>query len=273
MQPSPDTSCRLAFTGAVPHGAVCPSVDRAPDGSVAIAPAEANYEPTFRANKYFGAFSILGVRVVYSFDKCLDSVTIAQHFDVRKEHNGAPNGWCARVDTQSQDYFIYRDETGTVIPARLVRDDRDSHYIVADFDPQQKDAALSFSTETRQNTAALLNLHMPRKRVLFLSRVYGNAISKCEIEVHVPNAWKLVNSIPALTFRKGAYRHYTSASHLEPVSVALTFKKRLFPRLSTVFAKDAHPVIWVVLSTALGLIVAGAGMVLKPLILGGKANP
>lgn len=252
-----------------PSDAVSAAGDGALPGSVALDATSAIADSSFRANKYFELYAILGVRVVYSFDDDLSHVTITQHFDVRKRRSGGPSGWCARVTLRSQDYFLYRDEDGNAVPAQLIRDDRDCHYVVADLGANKKDVVICFSTQTRQNTAALLNEFTPRKRVLFLSRVYGSSFNSCEFEVHAPRTWKLVNSIPALSFRNGAHRHSVPASHLEPVSVALTFRKRIFPQLGALFGRDAHPLTWVVVAFALASFAA----VLRTLFAERKVMP
>ncbi len=225
-----------------------------PSEAIDLHPTNGTSEPTFLPNKYFDVFAILGVRLVYTFDESLDYLTITQYFDVRKKRNSGPTGWCQRVDVRNQDYFIYRDETDRAIPARLIRDARDNFFVVAEDLANEKDAVISFSTQTRQRTHTLANEHHPRRRAYSLSRVYGSDIDRCEIEVRVPPNWRLTNSIPRLILRNGVFHLSTSASCLEAVSLAVSFKRRLFPSLSWVFRRNAHPATWALIPGLLSLL-------------------
>jgi hypothetical protein len=211
---------------------------------------------TFKASKYIGVFDIISLRIEYKFDDEMNYTFISQAFTARKACSG-PNGWCAPINVQSQEYYLYKSTDGEIMTSRLIEDDRHHYYMIVDFRQNLKvDEIIQFSTETKQSLEpSILQATSRRTKTLFLSRLYGASCEDCEIVIHIPNYYKVKKSIPNLTGKASIYKYRPIVKKLEPIQIALVVRKRYLPFVTKIFNRKTHPIVWAVVSAFLGLLL------------------
>lgn len=215
---------------------------------------ECVFDEDFSPKKYIGVFNFISIRVLVDFDNDCEYVTIKQSLLVRKATSGT-NGWCVYFDKLAQESFKYEDSNGIEIPSKIIEDKGHHYFAVINFNKNmQIGETKKFSYEVKEKVdVSILKAEQKRIKDLFLTRLYGSSCEDFECVIKLPKTYKLIKSIPQIKGSNNIYSFKSEVKKLDPIQLVLTIKKKWFNNL---FGKDAHPIVWVIVSAVLSIIIS-----------------